>query len=289
MANLEGLIVATPTPFDESAGIDFDYVVRHLDYLRERGVDGVVPSGTNGEGSSMSSEERRELMRVVLEYKGGMFVIPGTGCASVPETIELTRAAERLGADAALVTPPFFFKNVAVEGVYNFYAAVLRSTDLPILLYNIPHLSGVEIADEVVERLMEFPNLLGIKDSSCDLFRTMRYRAHFPGLSIYVGADVLIESTARIGVAGVLSGIANVFPELIHETMRLCAAGHGREMQAKVVRVAEVFARYPLFASNKYALTFKGFPPTLVRPPLVDLSEEQKSALAASLRAEGLV
>lgn len=287
--SLQGLIVATPTPFNSEGKIDFDYVNRHLDFMREKNVNGVVPSGTNGEGCSLSVDERKSLFRAVIANKGDLSVIPGTGCASLPETVELTRAAEEMGADAALVLPPFFFKSPSVEGLYDYYSTVLQSTSLPILLYNIPQYSGIEITDELVERLLHFPNLLGIKDSSCDLFRTLKYRAHFPHLKIFVGADIMIEPTANAGVAGILSGIANAFPELIAEAIRECAAGRGHEIQTKVNRVAEIFAAYPIFSANKYALMLRGFPPTGVRPPLVDLSDEQKRTFADALAREQLI
>ena len=122
MPHLHGLIVATPTPFTEEGKIDFDYVVEHLDFLRERGVDGVVPSGTNGEGPSLSMSERKELIKIVVDNRKDMFVIAGTGCASLLETIELTQYAEAIGADAALVVPPFFFKNAPTSGLVSYYS-----------------------------------------------------------------------------------------------------------------------------------------------------------------------
>ena len=289
MAKIEGLIVATPTPFDENDKINFDYVAKHLNYMQSNGAKGVVPSGTNGEGASMSLAERKELFRNVIENKGDLFVIPGTGCPSLPETIELTQAAEKMGADAALVIPPYFFKNVSLDGLYNYYAAVLKSTSLPVLLYNIPGLSGIEISDQLIDRLAEFPNLLGVKDSSANLERSMKYCWKHPNLNIYVGADVLIEGTANFGVKGILSGLANAFPALIAETMKLCAEGRGTELQKKIARISDIFNSYPLFTSNKYALTFKGFPFAHMRAPMVDLNEEQKAAFAADLRREELI
>lgn len=289
MVRIEGLIAATPTPFGEDGTVDFDYVLEHLDFLRMRGVNGVVPCGTNGEGPSLSLAERKELIRTVTENKGDMFIIAGTGCSSLPETIEMTRLAERAGADAALVVPPFFFKDVPLRGLVAYYSEVLRSTSLPILLYNIPQFSAVEITHDLVDRLSDFPNLLGIKDSAGDLGKFKTYCTQFPQLSIYVGADTLIEKTADLQISGVISGLANAFPELIRETMEQSAKGMGAQMQQKVDRLTKIFSRYPIFASNKCALTLRGLPQTYVRPPLVDLTEDEKRSLETELRQEGLI
>ena len=289
MTEVKGLIVAIPTPFDSESAIDFDYVAKHLDFIGKRGANGAVPCGTNGEGSSMTMQERKEMFRVAVENKGDLAVVAGTGCPSLQETIELTKAAEKVGADAALVVPPYFFKNPSVDGLYNYYAAVLKSTDLPIFLYNIPSCSAIEIQDELVERLLEFPNLIGVKDSAGDAERTLRYIKKFPGLRIFYGADRIIEAMAGSGIYGSVSGVANAFPELISEAMKMCEMGQGSEMQARVTRLTYIYDKYPLFAANKTTLKLRGFPYTHVRPPLVDLTPEQEKALAEELRGEDLI
>ncbi len=284
MREIRGLVVATPTPFDDDGKIDFGYVARHLDFIRQRGADAVVPSGTNGEGPSMTIHERRELIRETVRSGGGMAVVAGTGCACLSDTIELTRSAEQLGADAALVVPPFFFRNASLEGLVEYYSQVLRSTELPIFLYNIPTFSGIEIADELVERLLDFPNLAGVKDSDGVPDRTRRYCDKFPHLSIFYGADHVMAAMQGSGVKGSVSGLANCFPEVISDALKKCEAGRGDESQPRVNELCGIMARYPLFAANKHALTLRGFPPTRVRPPLVDLNDEQKASLERELK-----
>lgn len=269
--------------------IDFDYVAKHLDFVRERGANAVVPSGTNGEGASMTMGERRELFRVAVANSGGMAVVAGTGCACLADTIELTRAAEGLGADAALVVPPFYFRNATTEGLVEYYSRVLGSTGLPIFLYNIPAFSGVEITDELLGRLLGFANLAGVKDSAGDAARTRRYCDRFPHLSIFYGADHIMAAMQGSGVKGSVSGLANCFPEVISDALRRCEAGQGDQAQPRVDELCRIIGGYPLFAGNKHALTLRGFPATHVRPPLVDLTEEQKTALEAELRGAGLV
>lgn len=287
VAQVKGLLVAIPTPFDENDQIDFDYVARHLGFLRERGADGVVVSGTNGEAASMSLEERKRIIEVVAQHKGSLAAVAGTGCSSLVETIELTRAAEDSGADAAMVVPPFFFRNATVDGLYDYYAAVLGSTALPVYLYNIPALSGIEIREELVIRLLGFANLAGIKDSGGDAARTRRYIEAFPSLDIFYGADRIIEAMAGSGARGSISGIANCFPELISEAMTRCEAGTGTTLQERVNGLTYILDRYPLFAANKFVLSLRGFAYTRVRPPLVDLSHEQQERMERELRSEG--
>jgi len=284
-----GLVTAVLTPFDSGGRIDFDYIARHLEFLCNRGVNGVVVSGTNGESPSMSFSERKELLRFAVENKQGLHVIAGTGCPSLPETIELTRAAQAAGADAALVVPPFFFKDVSVDGLARYYAGLLAAVDLPVILYNIPSCSGVPIIDKLVQRLLGISGFAGIKDTSGDPQRTESFCASFPELVVYNGTDSLINATINSGVKGTISGIANAFPELISNTIKECAAGGGAELQERVNALGDIYFHYPLFATNKYALHLQGFPLSHVRPPLVDLSPDQMRSFEAALRQQELI
>lgn len=288
MADIKGLMVATPTPFRADGSVDFDWIGRHLAFLRERGADGVVVCGTNGEGQSMSLEERKAVFEVVAASRGSLSFVAGTGCAALPETIELTQAARRARADAVMIIPPFLFKRVSADGLYNYYASILRAVDIPVFLYNIPQVSAIEISDGLVERLLEFPNLIGIKDSAGDADRTRRYCENFPTLDVFYGDDALIRPLSDVAKGGI-SGIANCLPELVSEAMRACAAGDGAAEQERVNTVARIFERYPVFAANKVVLSLRGFELTHVRPPLVDLSDEQRSSLERDLRSEGLL
>jgi 4-hydroxy-tetrahydrodipicolinate synthase len=176
MSELPHTVPATVTPFKKGGlELDPDWVPQHLAYLEKRGADGVLALGTNGEGPSLSQEERRQVIDAVLRARGGLRVFVGTGCASLTDTIAISRYALDKGADAVMVVPPFYFKEPAPEGLIAYYDAVFRA--LPregkVILYNIPSYSGVEIVDGLVDALAEryAEQLLGIKDTSGDLRR----------------------------------------------------------------------------------------------------------------------
>jgi len=288
LPDFRGAFTATLTPFDERGEVDFDYIRRHLRYQEENGIDGVVPSGTNGEGPSLSLHERKRIVEFVIQNKGSMLVIAGTGCANLPETIELTSFAAEVGADAVLIVPPYFYKNVARHGLADYYRRVLDSAPIPVLLYNIPSLTGVEITDDLLQALADRPNLAGVKDTSGDIAGTKAYVANFPDLAILNGSDWLIQESLAAGAAGTISGLSNVFPHLISAIYDDFRAGKDvSDAQQRINSLKDIFAKYPPFAGNKFALTRQGFPLTHVRPPLVDLSKDERRRMQAELRQIG--
>ena len=286
MAGLPRIVPAAITPLSEGgARLMLDFVPQHLTYLEHRGADGVLTLGTNGEGVSLSLAERKELIDAVIVHRGRLSIFAGTGCAALPDTIELSRYAIERGADAVLVVPPFFFKDVPVEGLTAYYAAVLDAlpAERKVILYNIPGTSAVEISDELVDALLErhAGRLLGIKDTSGDIDRTRRYIERYPQLAIYNGNDGNLKEAVAAGVAGAISASANIFPDLVawvfraHET-----GGDVAAAQAEVDRVCELFARYPQHAAIKRLLQLvAGLPQTYVRPPLRELSAEEAVGL----------
>ena len=146
---LKGVIPATITPFTKGgAKVDLEWIPRHLEYLCQRGVDGILPLGTAGEGPSLSLSEKKLVIDKVMETRGHLAVMVGTGCAALPETVEISRYALEKGADAVLVVPPFYFKDIAQPGLREYYRAVFQvlPSDAKVVLYNIPSLSGVEIS-----------------------------------------------------------------------------------------------------------------------------------------------
>lgn len=212
---LHGLLTAILTPFEPDGSLAPALVPDLLTFQREAGVDGVVVSGTNGEGVSLSVEERKQVLEEVMGHKGELQVVAGTGAASVSDAVELTRHAARVQADAALVLPPFFFKNPTARGLADYYLRVLDSADLPILLYSIPQFSAIAISDEVLDLLIDHPNLSGVKDSAGDWKRTQAIVDRYPQLRIFAGSDGDATRAWRSGAAGAISGTANSFPEVV--------------------------------------------------------------------------
>src|SRR5579859_151575 len=147
---LHGLLTAIVTPCAPHGKLALEHMPALLDFQRQAGIDGVVVCGTNGEGPSLSVSERMRTLEAVMAHRGVLQVIAATGAASLWDTIELTQHAARVGADAALVLPPFFFKQPPAQGLADWFAPVLEAADLPILLYNIPQQSAVAISDELI-------------------------------------------------------------------------------------------------------------------------------------------
>ena len=286
-SKLPRVVPAVVTAFSEGGrDLQLDFIPQHLAYLEHRGADGVLTLGTNGEGVSLSMEERKDVIDAVLTHRGRLSIFAGTGCAALPETVELSRYAIERGADAVLVVPPFYFKRIEPAGLIAYYGALLESlpAERKVILYNIPDVSGVEISDEVVDALVErFPErLLGIKDTSGDLERTRRFVKRYPQLAVYNGNDDNTAGAVEAGVAGAISAAANVFPDLVAWVFRTHEKGGDMgEAQAELSAVKELIASYPSHSAIKHLLhQVAGLPLTHVRPPLRELTGEEAAELA---------
>jgi 4-hydroxy-tetrahydrodipicolinate synthase len=290
MTRLAGVFAANVTPFNPATlAIDHGWMRRHLAYLRARGCDGIVPLGTNGEGPAMSVAERRSVIDSAIQASEGLAVVPGTGCASLPDTVELTRHALQAGADAVLVIPPFFFKNVTDAGVLAYYQRLCDAALQPgqqILLYHFPQLSGVPIGDTVVAGLRaSHPGCVaGVKDSSGDFASIVHWNARFPELRVFAGSDSLASRATAAGVAGTITAGGNLVPDLLQGVRQAVLAGHDpAPIQQRLNEVRGWLEHSPsMHAATKFLLTrFAGLPQTAVRPPLVDLNDAQRADLAA--------
>jgi 4-hydroxy-tetrahydrodipicolinate synthase len=291
MNKLSGVFAANVTPFEPATlAVDHDWMARHIAYLRAHGCDGIVPLGTNGEGPAMSVGERKQVIDGALAAAGGMAVMPGTGCASLTDTIELTRYAFQAGADAVLIIPPFFFKNVASAGVLAYYRRLFDAALQPgqrALLYHFPRMSAVPITDDVVEGLaLSHPDCVaGIKDSSGDLDSVLHWNRLFPDLRIFAGSDTLAHDAYAGGAAGTITAAGNLVPHLIQAVRQATIAGldaAGPQASLNVVR-GWLEQSGSMHAATKFLLTlFAGLPATALRPPLLELDDDQRARLAAS-------
>jgi 4-hydroxy-tetrahydrodipicolinate synthase len=274
--------VAALTPID-SAGA-FDPALCHdlLAYLRENGADGVVTLGTTGEFSSFSVQERKKILEFTAKSRGSLELICHVGTPNLPETLELLHHAAGSGAGAALVLPPFYYKNPSVDGLERFFVRVLEAARIPILLYNIPGTSAVPITDELVRRLSGHEKLYGIKDSSGDPERLMSYLKNFPKLKIFTGSPALIEMDLHNGGAGAITGNGNVIPVETAAVFREFRAG--RDIKAAQARLNEV-SRITGgdIASMKIMLGELGLRESYCRPPLIAPDEEQRAKLKVQL------
>lgn len=284
------LFAATFTPFSSPTGaVDHAWIPAHLRWLESQGVDGVVPCGTTGEGTSLSMAERQAVIDTVLAHRGGLRVIPGTGCAALPETIALTRYAIERGAEAALVLPPFYFKRPADAGLLAFYRAVCDA--LPpggrIMLYHIPPMSQIAISTAVIDGLLaSHPGrICGLKDSGGDPEHTALLARRYPGLQIFTGSASTFARSLGDGAAGGIFAITNVFPRELRAVADALASGaDAAAAQARVAAIAEALrAHGPIPALKALLPRQSGLPPTSVRVPLVGLEMSDAEALWAQI------
>jgi 4-hydroxy-tetrahydrodipicolinate synthase len=294
---VQGVWCAVLTPFDSAGLPDPARLARHVRRILAAGVDGIALFGTTGEGQSLSLKERREGLDALLAAGiAPSRIVAATGCASLPETIELTRHAVQANCAGALVLPPFFFKAVADEGVFASYARVIDGVGdarLPLYLYHIPQVSGVAISSSVIERLaIDYPGVLaGVKDSEGNIDHTRRLLSRFGDLAIFVGVESHLPAALAAGGAGTICGIANLFPRLMRRLYDNALTADHHEDLKLVESFITALERYPLFAA------FKALQAKLVdddgwaslRPPLVALDSEARRAWLADVAASGVV
>ena len=293
---LRGVWCANLTPLDDRGRIDRGRLVAHVEWLLASGVDGVAPFGTTGEGQSFSLRERREgleaLLRAGIDAKR---IAPGTGCAAIPETVELTRHAIESGCAHALVLPPFYFKGVGDDGVYASYARVIEDAGddrLRLYLYHIPQMSGIPISGDVIARLAAaYPGTIaGVKDSSGDLANAQSLLARFPDLAILVGFESHLPDALANGGAGTICGLANLIPDVMRR-LHDAATHEARTAELeRIDRLRKVLAPYLRMPALKALQAERTGDPgwAAVREPLVPLDSGARRALANALAQSGL-
>jgi 4-hydroxy-tetrahydrodipicolinate synthase len=278
---VEGTIPALLTPFTEGgAEVDFELMDEHVAWLAERGVRTLSPLGTTGEGPSLSLAERKAVIERLAAHPAGMRLLPGTGCTALPETIELSRFAVEHGAAGILVAPPWYYDATPV-GTARYFGALIEAlpADARVFLYHIPAQTGVPIEDETMRELRDRYGtpVAGAKDSSGDLAHATRWVESFPELAILPGSDALASDAVRIGAAGTITLLANVFPDEL-DAIRAGDAVEGR--QAFLTALRGLTQEYPRHAAMKHLLhVVSGLRRSAVRPPLDELTAGQVEEL----------
>ena len=284
---LQGSMTALATPFTPD-GLDQDRFEDLVEAQIGAGTDGLVPCGTTGEAATLTAGERHRLIRICVECAAGTVpVIAGTGTSCTATTIEQTRAAKNAGADAALiVTPPY--SRPTQEGLYRHYAAVASAVDIPILLYNVPKRTGVDLHFSTVEQLARIPSIVGIKDASGDLDRP-RVTALVAGPRFlqFCGEDANAVTFNLAGGRGCISVVANVVPALCRDLQRACRVkdwSRARAIQHRLDPLVAAMGRETNPGPVKQALAL--LPPGFSREPrlpLVGVSEDTAEAIRDAL------
>ena len=289
---VQGLWCALLTPLDAQGGVDHARLVAHARGLLAEGVDGVAPFGTTGEGQSFSAAEREAGVDALLAAGvPGARLVAATGCAALPETIALTRHGVRSGCAACLVLPPFFWKDVADDGLYAWYARVIEAVGDPrlkIYLYHIPQVSGTPLSVDLIARLASaFPDVIaGVKDSAGDWANTQALLARVPRLAILAGHEPHLPRLMRAGGAGTICGVANIHPGLVRA---LLLPGAGAAEEARVQAFIDIAFRQPFLPGFKAMIAQRNRDPgwLAVRPPLLPLPDAVRLTLLEAMRQAG--
>ncbi|TGY87451.1 4-hydroxy-tetrahydrodipicolinate synthase [Marinicauda algicola] len=284
-----GSFTALVTPFKNGA-VDWPAFEALIERQIEAGTHGLVPGGTTGETPTLTEEERRQVIGRAVSIAGGRVpVIAGTGTNATASTIEWQKFAKTVGADAGLVVAPYYNKP-SQDGLVAHFRAVAEAVALPIIVYNIPGRSIVDIRPETMARMAEHPNIVGVKDATGDVVRVTQHRNLIgPDFVQLSGEDASALGYNAQGGHGIISVSSNVAPKLCAEFQQACLDGaweRAREMGDRLQPLHEAMFSAPSPAPAKYALSLLGLCRSEVRLPLVECPDEVKAKVRKAL--EGL-
>lgn len=287
------ILTAMVTPFNKDLSVNFDLAGKLARHLVQAGSDGLVIAGTTGESPTLTKEEKVELFRVVVEEVGGRAaVIANTGGNSTSDSIALTRAAQKVGIDGVMLVAPYYNKP-SQEGMYAHFKSVAESTDLPIIIYNIPGRTSVNLLPRTVARLAEIGNIAAIKESSGNMDQISELRLSLPdNFAIYSGDDSLTLPILTLGGKGVISVASHFVGERMQDMINAFASGN--VTLAKNIHLE----LYPFFkgifiTTNpvpvKCALGMAGWQVGAPRLPLVEANEQEKESIRRLMEVMGLL
>ena len=289
---ITGVYSAATTPLNGDGSPDFGLFAMHCRRLLDEGCHGVALLGTTGEANSFSLAERRAILEATL--KSGIAadrLMPGTGVAAIPETVELTRHALSVGVTRVVMLPPFYYKGVSDDGLFAAYAQIIEAVAddrLRVVLYHIPQVSGIPLTLSLIGRLIEaFPNtVVGIKDSAGDFANMEALLAAFPGFSVLAGADPLLLPLMKAGGAGCITATSNLVADSLRTVFDHAAdparAGDVDTAQARINAYRSLSNSYVQIPTIKamVGLKYGNSAWARPRPPLMALSEADHADLA---------
>ncbi|MQR88768.1 4-hydroxy-tetrahydrodipicolinate synthase [Bacillus megaterium] len=287
MIDFGKVATAMVTPFDHKGNIDFEKTTQLINYLISNGSDALVIAGTTGESPTLSTEEKLALFRHSVKVVDGRVpVVAGTGSNNTYASIELTKKAEEIGVDAIMIVAPYYNKPNQ-EGLYQHFKTIAESTELPVMLYNIPGRSVINMSVDTIVRLAELPNVVALKDASGDLDAMTAIIAQTSDdFALYSGDDGLTLPVLAIGGTGIISVASHVIGNEMQEMVKFYESGHPKEaakIHQRIVPVMKSLFAAPSPTPVKTALQLKGLDVGSVRLPLVPLTEEERQTLVSTL------
>lgn len=289
MSQFGKISTAMVTPFDKNGNVDFQKTTKLVDYLINNGSDSLVVAGTTGESATLTSEEKLALFKhVVKEVNGRVPVIAGTGSNNTKASIELTQKAEEVGVDGILLVSPYYNKPNQ-DGLYEHFKSIAESTKLPVMLYNIPGRTAVNMSVDTIVRLSEIPNIVAVKEASGNIDAMSQIientRDEFV---LYSGDDGLALPVMAIGGVGVVSVSSHILGNEMQEMLSLFEKGDYKlaaKKHRQMLPLMKQFFAAPNPTPVKTALQVKGLDVGSVRLPLVPLTETERTDLISVLNS----
>ncbi|MFN5011250.1 MAG: 4-hydroxy-tetrahydrodipicolinate synthase [Gammaproteobacteria bacterium] len=287
-----GSLVAIVTPMRDDGGVDLAAWDTLLDWHAAEGTAGIVVGGTTGESATLTDDELQTLVRAAIARVGGRVrIIAGAGVPSTAATVERARWLSVLGVDGLLVVTPAYIKPTQ-EGLYRHYAAVAAASSVPIVLYNVPGRTGVDMLPATVGRLAAVPGIVALKEAVAGAARVRELRAAAPGITVLSGDDPTAREAILAGARGVISVTANVAPRLMAEMVAAALAGDAAQAAALDDRLAGLHQALfvePNPIPSKWALARVGRMPGGIRLPLTPLTPAGEEPVLSAMRRAGII
>ena len=285
--NFGKVLTAMVTPFDRKGYVDFAKTEQLINYLINNGTEGLVVAGTTGESPTLSSEEKVALFKHSVKIADGRVpIIAGTGSNNTHASIELTKKAEAAGVDAIMIVAPYYSKP-GQKGLYEHFKAIAESTKLPVMIYNIPGRSVVNMTADTIVELSKISNIVSVKEASGDLDQiTDIITRTEESFSVYSGDDGLTLPILSIGGDGVISVASHVLGNEMQQMISAYQSGEVKKAAAihqKILPIMNELFKAPSPSPVKTALQLKGMDVGSVRLPMIPLTAEERSSLAAAL------
>lgn len=282
---------AIVTPF-KNGKVDVKSLEKLVEFQIKNGVDGIVPCGTTGESPTLNHDEHNLVIEVCVKTaKKRIKVMAGTGSNSTEEAIMMTNFAKKIGADSALIVAPYYNKPTP-EGVYQHFKA-LNECKIPLIIYNIPGRSVINISDENLSRIATLKNIVGIKDATGDLARIASLRLLIKkDFSYYSGEDATVVGFNAMGGTGVISVTANILPKMVSDLQKFCAKNDYKkalQLQDKMTNLHAAMFCETNPIPVKYAASLMGLCSSEIRLPLVEPSESAKSRIKTEMKKLNLI
>lgn len=294
MAIFTGSGVAIVTPMKDNLDVNFDKLEELIEFHVANGTDCIIIAGTTGEGSTLTMEEHRQVIKAAVDFTNHRIpVVAGTGSNCTRTAIQLTKEAEEDGADGALIVTPYYNK-ATQAGLIQHYSQIARETKLPIILYNVPSRTGCNIMPETVAALVkENDNIVGLKEATGNMSQAIKTMNLCDGkLDLYSGEDSLVVPLLSIGGIGVISVIANIAPRQTHDMVAGYLAGdtdRALALQMKSLDLVDALFSEVNPIPVKKAMNLMGMQAGPLRAPLCEMSEANTAVLEKAMKAYGLL